>query len=116
MWAALVWIGKVAIKVTLWALAHPIVATAVGAGAAAAGAWLREQPWMGSDVLGRIVGAFGLSVLATGLGAWVGGKLFTGPLEAIGRTLLGGASWWQQIMSASPATTFWLTPGAFRLQ
>ena len=75
MWAALWWIAKVSLKVTLWTATHPVAAIVVGAGMAAGGAWLSKQSWAGAKVLGGLVGSFGIQLLYGGIGAWATGKV-----------------------------------------
>jgi hypothetical protein len=53
------WFGKLAIKWVAWGIAHPFAALGVSAVAGAAGVWLQQQNFWGSDVVADLVSGFG---------------------------------------------------------
>lgn len=93
MWSSLLAVGKWLVgaftKVLLWTAAHPVAAITAGVLATAGGAWLRAQPWSGADLLGRAVGAFGITLLSGGIGAWIAVKL-AGEVAGVVGAIAGG--------------------------
>ncbi|MBA7686949.1 hypothetical protein ES703_95409 [subsurface metagenome] len=71
MWAALIWVGKVAWTVVKWAALKPLFVVAAGVTLVAAAQWLRAQPWAGSNVIADLSNTIGGALIVLGLGAFV---------------------------------------------
>lgn len=104
LWAVGKWLVATFVKVLAWTAAHPVAAVLVGATAAIGGAWLKAQPWAGADIVGRVVGSFGLSLLLGGMGAWLGGKV----LGAVGRAVGAATPFWYKYIFQQRFDRPWL--------
>ena len=100
VWAVGKWLVKSYVKILLWAILHPLPAIAIGAGLALASSWLETQPWAGAQVLAWVTGAMGTSLIVTGIGAFLGGKII-GTHITIAKYVGATTSWWWYVQRAS---------------
>lgn len=80
------WVAKIAFKVFLWTIAHPVATIAIGVGLGLAGAYISQQEWAGAAFIGQLLSLGGVALTVWGFSTVIGGLLF-GRAEYVGRLI-----------------------------